>query len=481
MSGRLERFGNALPEPAALFALAFIAVHLLSAIGPWPTVMDASGATVVVTSLLTPDGLAQALTRAVSNFVAFPPLGVVLVMMLGVGVAEQSGFVAAAVTPLITATPRRWLAPATVLAGILFHVAADAGFVLLLPLAAAAWHTAGRHPLAGIAAAYAGLSGGFAANLVPGPIDPILAGLTEQAARIVDPAASVGPLANWTFTASSALVLVAVGGWVTDRYVEPALASREIAPPTALTERAASPAGGLLALGVVLALAGVAIAIPGSPLRGEGDNPLAPNAPWLRAVGTLLALGLGIAGAVHGRVHGTLPTHRHVVSAMANGMTQMSGYLVLAFAAAQFLDAFDRSGIGRWLAIGGAQTLGQLALPEPALVVVIVIAVALLNLVIASASAKFAIVAPVIVPMAMLLGVDPATTMAAFRVGDGVTNVLTPLMPYVPLVLELVRRWSPTAGTGTLWALMWPYSASFAVCWTAWLLVFVAAGWPLGL
>ncbi len=472
-----------LPDPVVLFvvALALCAAASLLLAGPHPDTLDPrTGLPIVVVPLLRPDALATGLARVVPAFAGFPPLGVVIVTMLGVGVAERSGLVGAMLGAIVRATPSAWLTPAVILAGILSHVAADAGFVVVLPLAAIAFHAAGRHPMAGIAAAFAGVSGGFGANLVPGPIDPLLAGLTQQAARLVDPTYVLGPLGNLAFTASSAVVLIVVGWVITDRFVTPRLAHLVVVAPEGDSVTSHFPTRGVAVLVLIAALL-LAAALPAtSPLRDASHSLLGREAPLMAGLVPLLSGAAALAGIVHGFSTRLFRDHRDVVAAMEGAVRTLSGYVVLAFFAAIFLDAFDRSSLGIWLAVRGGDLLSGAGVGGfPALLGVIGF-VALLNLTIASASAKWALLAPILVPVGIRLGLQPDLVQAAFRVGDGITNIVTPLMPYFPLVLATCRRWSPDADAGTLIGTMIPYSVGFGLAWTVVLWGFVALGLPLG-
>jgi aminobenzoyl-glutamate transport protein len=480
MGAHLVRFR--LPDPVLLFLAALLVAALASMglAGEHPGVLDPrDGTPVVVRSLLAPDAMAESLSRVVPAFTSFPPLGVVLVMMLGVGIAERAGLVAAALGGLVRATPARLLTPAVVLAGILSHVAADAGFVVVIPLAAVAFQAAGRHPLAGVAAAFAGVSGSFGANLVPGPIDPLLAGLTQQAARLVDPETVVSPLCNLRFTASSAVLLIGAAWFVTDRFVEPRLR------PVAATGSVDSPvlasawAGSVVA---ALCLLGFAAAAwpETSPLRDAEGALLAAKSPAMAGIVPLLALSAALAGLAHGFAAGVFKSHRDVVAAMEGAVSGLAGYLVLAFFAAIFLDAFDRSRLGLWLAVSGGDALAQAGIGGAPALVGVVGFVALLNLAIASSSAKWALLAPILIPVGLRLGLSPEAVTAAYRVGDSSTNIVTPLMPYFPLVLATCRRHQPDASAGDLLGAMWPYTAAFLPVWIGVVVAFHVTATPWG-
>jgi aminobenzoyl-glutamate transport protein len=498
--GAVEAIGNRLPDPTALFVLflgAVLAASWLLSRFTWSLVDPRSGAPLQVVNLLDGTELAALLSGMVGAFTAFPPLGVVLVALLGIGVAEHAGLVNAGVRAALALTPRQLLTPATVLVALLSHTAADAGLVLL-PLAGVIFRASGRHPVAGIAAALAGWAGGFSANFIPSGIDPLLAGLTQAGAQLVAPAYVVNPLCNWFFASASCLPIVLVAWFVTDRIVEPRLASLPVVeqaegsagsagskdepatgPLDARERRALTAALASIAIGLALL---AAWALPGgSALRGAGGSLTAPDAALMRSIVPLIFILSLVPGIVYGTIAKTFRSHRDIVTGMTRAMAGMGYYLVLAFCAAQFLAAFARSNLGVLVALGGADGLKQLELPGPVTIVGIILLTNAVNLLMASSSAKWAVLAPVLVPMLMALGLSPELTQAAYRVGDSTSNILTPLNPYIPLTVLFIRRWSPSAGLGTLLAQMIPYWAGFTLIWIPLLLAWWVLGLPLGL
>jgi aminobenzoyl-glutamate transport protein len=490
--GLVERLGNKLPDPALLFVLLLLAVWVLSALlAPveFAATDPRSGEALRVVNQLSGPALAAFLSNMVPVFTGFHPLGVVLVALLGVGVAERSGLIHAALRGMLSLTSRRLLTPLVLLVGILSHVAADAGYVLVIPLGGVIFQAAGRHPLAGIAAAFAGVSGGFSASFIPTSLDPLLQGLTQSAARLIDPDIEVNPLCNWFFTAGSCAVIIAVGWWVTDKVVEPRLRGTPVdgdggaeAGPGALggVEKRGLLAAALATFAGVLLL--VAAAWPaGSPLRSAAGGLTDAEAPLMKSIVPLIFLFFLLPGLVFGKVAGTFRSHRDAIKGMADTMGTMGYYIVLAFFAAQFIAAFGQSNLGALLAIKGAAFLQGLGLPGQVTIVGIILLAAALNLVIGSASAKWALLAPVFVPMLMQLGLSPELTQAAYRIGDSSTNIVTPLMPYFPLVVVFCQRHVKGTGIGTLVSLMLPYSLAFLVVWIAFLLGSWGLGLPLGL
>jgi aminobenzoyl-glutamate transport protein len=499
----LEKWGNRLPDPAVLFIFGLFLVWGLSALlaGVDFTEVDPrskteaspDGSPIRVQNLLTGPALVAFLTGMVKTFTGFHPLGVVLVTLLGVGVAEYSGFINACLKGMLGVTPKQLLTPMLIFVALISHTAADAGYVLVIPLGAVIFYAAGRHPLAGIAAAFAGVSGGFSANVLVSGIDPLLAGLTMAGAAIVDPERSVSPLCNYWFTASSSALIVLVGWYITDRVVEPRLRATVVdgdpndmpqMMPLEPQERRGMYAGLLTAL-VGLALVAIWAWPLDSPLRGpDPERSLTlptdgKNAPLMDAVVPLIFLLFLAPGIVHGYVSGKFKSHRDVVKGMSLAMGTMAYYLVMAFCAALFIDAFARSNIGLLVAIKGANFLRDLAAPNMVTLVGIILLTASVNLLIGSASAKWAMLAPIFVPMLMQLGVSPELTQAAYRVGDSTTNIITPMMPYFPLVVVFAQKYVKGTGIGTLTALMLPYSLTFLCLWTVYLLVYWQLGIPL--
>ncbi len=488
----VERVGNRLPDPAVLFALLLAVVALVSAwlsTQSFDQIDPRSGEPLVVKNLLQPDNLLAFFAQLVPTFVNFHPLGVVLVAMLGIGVADHAGFIQAGLRALLAVTARQLLTPVLITVAIVSHTAADAGYVLVIPLGGVIFMAAGRHPLAGIAAAFAGVSGGFSANFVPSSLDPMLSGISQAAGQLLDPSLEVNPLNNWFFTMASSALVIAVGWFLTDRVIEPRLAGTpldgELSEP--VPERALEPRErralrwslATLALGVA-ALA--ATAAPGaSAWRNAAGSLTASDAPLIRAIVPLIFVLFLLPGIVYGYVSGSFRSHRDVIEGMSKSMSGMGYYLVMAFFAAQFIAAFGQSNLGALLALSGAEALRAWGLPSAVTLTCIVLLTATVNLLVGSASAKWALLAPIFVPMLMQLGISADLTQAAYRVGDSTTNIITPLMPYFPLVVLFCRRYVRDAGIGTVVAMMLPYSAFLLVTWTAFLLGYWALGMPLGL
>ena len=488
----IERAGNALPDPAVLFLILLVAVWALSALlAPvqFAEIDPRSGEPLRVVNQLTGGALAEFLSNMVTTFTSFHPLGVVLVALLGVGVAEHTGFINAGLKALLGFTARWLLTPMLIAVGILSHTAADAGYVLVIPLGGVIFYAAGRHPLAGIAAAFAGVSGGFSATFIPGSLEPLLAGLTQAGAQILAPERLVNPLANYYFTTASVFFFIAAGWFITDKVIEPRL--RDVAVDGDVNEIPKIADLGprerrglrfaLLAMLLSLVLLFVLSLPDDSALRSPDGQLTASTAPLMRSIVPLIFLFFLIPGVVYGYAAGTVAGHRDIIKGMSKAMSSMGYYIVLAFFVSLFIAAFGQSNIGALIALKGAGLLQALDLPGQITIVGIIILTATVNLLIGSASAKWALLAPIFVPMLMTLGMSPELTQAAYRVGDSTTNIITPLMPYFPLVVVFGQRYVRNTGIGTLVSIMLPYSVTFLVGWTIFLLIYWALGLPLGL
>lgn len=494
----IERGGNRLPDPAILFIALLLITWLLSALFSlfsYDLVDPRTGDPLSVINQLSPAAMTAFLADMVKTFAHFHPIGVVLVAMLGIGVAEHSGFIHTALRAMLRVTARWLLTPMVIAVGIVSHTAADAGYVLVIPLGGIIFQAAGRHPLAGIAAAFAGVSGGYAANFVPSAVDPMLQGISQSAAQILDPSVSLNPLNNYFFTASSSLLIILAGWLITDRVVEPRLRHTAIdqdsedgesatdsgmQAETGPRERRALRAA-VWSMLVFLAML-IATALPdGSAWRGSGGSLTEFGAPLMEAIVPLIFLFFLLPGVVYGVIAGTITSSRDVIEGMSKTMQTMAYYLVIMFFIAQFIYAFSQSNLGILLALSGAQWLQAMGLPAAMTISGVVLLTGLLNLFVGSASAKWALLAPILVPMLMELGISPDLTQAAYRVGDSTTNIITPLMPYFPLVVVYCQRYVRDTGIGTVVAMMLPYTVTFIVIWTLFLLAYWGLGIPLGL
>ncbi len=485
----IERVGNLLPNPSTLFALLAAVVVLLSWIFSRmgvSAIHPATGQVVPVINLLNVEGLHRMLTSMVPNFVGFPPLGTVLACLVGIAVAERTGLITAGLRLIVMATPRRWLASIVVLGGILSHSGADVGYVLFIPLGAAMFHAVGRHPLAGLAAAFAGVSGGFSANLVLGTIDALLAGITQASAAVVRPGILVNPAANWYFLIAASVLITVVGTWVTEKIVEPRLGPYQgDAKAEEIKQLNADEKRGLLY--AVLATLAVTLLVLWGTLTDGGflldpKNPTFLGSYFIKGLIFFIFFYGLVAGLAYGIGARTIRNDNDVIRGMDASVSTMGSYIVMAFFASQFLAYFNWTNLGTVMAVKGAGLIKDMNLQDsPTLLMVsLVLFTAVVNLVIGSASAKWTLLAPIFVPMFMLLGYSPELVQGAYRVGDSCTNIITPLNQYFPLILGFAVRYVPKTGIGTMLAMMIPYSIAFLVSWTLMLIAWIALGLPVG-
>lgn len=485
----VERLGNALPHPATLFLLLSVSVVLLSfalhALGV-SVAHPGTGRTVEVVNLLSVSGIQRMLVEAVRNFIAYPPLGMSLMCLLGIGVAEYTGLLGAGLRLVVLASPAKLITPMVVFAGVMSNAGSEVGYVLLIPLAGALYHALGRHPIVGIAAAFAGVSGGYSANLLVGSVDVLLAGLSEAAAQLIDPAYRVDAFANWYFMAVSTFLITAAGSWVTERFVAPRLGNytgpaprEELKPLNALEKR-----GLWAAAASVLALAAFVLfgTVPANGFLVNPENPTFANSAFMGGLITFIFLFGLIPGVAYGIAAQTIRNDHDVMNGMTVTMKSMASFIVLAFFAAQFIAYFNWTNLGVITAVKGAEFIQHLGLEnQPILLMVAIILFgAAVNLLMSSASAKWALLAPVFVPMFMLLGYTPELVQGAFRIGDSVTNIVTPVLSYFPLILTFVQRYEPKAGIGTMIATMLPYTIVFMIAWSILLAVWIGFGLPMG-
>ncbi len=489
--GVIEYAGNKLPDPAVLFLLLLFATWGISYfVAPveFSEINPRTGEPIRIINQLGGSALAEFMSNMVHTFTSFHPLGVVLVALLGVGVAEHTGFINAVLKFMLGFTPRKLLTPMLILVAIVSHTAADAGYVLVIPLGGVIFYAAGRHPLAGIAAAFAGVSGGFSANFIPSGIDPLLQGLTKVGVDVLDPTRDVNPLCNIYFTGISSILIVALGWFITDRIVEPRLKGTVVdgdADDMPKMEELTKPERRGMWAGLLSAVLGLVVlfllaAPEDSALRDNGEL-TSFRAPLMQMIVPLIFLLFLIPGVVHGYVAGTVKNHRDIIKGMSKSMSTMGYYLVMAFFAALFIDAFNKSNVGVLIAIKGANFLKSAGAANEVTIVGIILLTAFVNLMVGSASAKWALLSPIFVPMLMQLNISPELTQAAYRVGDSTTNIITPLMPYFPLVVVFSQRYVKQTGIGTVAAMMLPFSVSFLIAWSAFLVLYWKIGIPLGL
>lgn len=480
----VERTGNRLPDPITLFVLFMSIVLVISWIAAALGVSAVHPGTqeeIRAVNLLTADGIQRILIQMPRTFTDFPPLGLVLVVMIGIGVAERTGLIETALKGFVRSVPRWLVTVAIVFGGLMSSLAVDAGYVVLIPLGAVIFHGMGRHPIAGLAAAFAGVSAGFSSNLILTALDPLLAGFTEPAAQLVDPTYRVDPTANWFLMAALVPVFTIAGTLVTERILEPRLGAYtggvEVEVDEGLTREERK---GLWAAGLTVVLTLALVAWWAIPENGVLRGPEGEVAPLLSSIVALMLFVFFLPGLVYGLVTGKIRSDREVASMTSETMSSMGAYIVLAFVAAHFIAFFNWSNLGLILAISGAAGLQSVGFTGLPLIVSFIFVSAFINLFIGSASAKWAIMAPVFVPMLMLLGYSPELTQASYRIGDSFTNVLTPLLPYYPLVIIFAQKYDKEVGLGTLISAMLPYSIVFALTAIPMLVLWILFGIPLG-
>lgn len=490
----IEKAGNKLPHPVTLFVIFSFLVIIISAIAEavdlsvtFERIVDGKLAqdTVYAISLLNAEGIRRMLSQAVTNFTTFAPLGTVLVAMLGVGVAEGTGLIQAGLRKLVLSTPQRWITAVVVFAGVVSNIASDAGYVVLIPLGALIFLSFGRHPLAGLAAAFAGVSGGFSANLMVGPTDVLLAGITQPAAEMLQAGYKVSETGNWFFLIASTFLVTIVGTLVTEKIVEPRLgqykgkSSESMDKVTKEEEKGLKWAG--IALLVFIGVLLVMLVPQNGILRNPENGSILDGSAFIQGIVTIIALLFLIPGVAYGVAAGTVKNDKAVVGAMAKAMASMGEYLVLAFVAAQFVQYFTWTNLGTILAVKGAAFLELTGMTGVTMLVGFIVVTGFINLFIGSASAKWAIMAPIFVPMLMKIGYSPEFTQLAYRIGDSTTNIITPLMSYFAVIIAFANKYDEDIGIGTLISTMLPYSIMLLISWTALLIVwYFIPGLPIG-
>jgi len=478
----IEKGGNALPHPATLFGILALLMIVISGIGAalgWSVefeginrkTMQMENMVIQTKSLMSAEGINYIFTSMVKNFTGFAPLGTVLVAIIGIGVCERSGLMAILLKKTALSTPKKMVTVMVVFLGIMSNVASDAGYVVLPPLAALIFLSFGRHPLAGLAAAFAGVSGGFSANLLIGTIDPLLGGISTEAARLLDHTYEVAPTANYFFMFVSTFIIAIIGWYVTEKIVEPRLGKYEgddtlkfdeVTPE----EKKALRSAGIWTIVLIIALVPLYF-ILGPNFLGHGLVPI-------------IVLFFAVPGLAYGRSIGVIKSDKDVMKMISDSMATMSGYLVLVFFAAQFIAYFNYSNLGTILAVKGAEGLEATGMTGIPLIIGFVIVTGILNLFMGSASAKWAILAPVFIPMLMRVGYTPEFTQLAYRIGDSTTNIISPLMSYFAMIIVFMQKYDKKGSMGTLISIMLPFSMAFLVGWSLLLIVWMMLGLPIG-
>lgn len=482
----IERGGNALPNPStlfAIFALLTLIISGIAAIFDLHAIHPVTNEIIKVNNLLSTDGLHRIFLEMVDNFTGFAPLGIVIVALMGLGIAEGSGLISTVIRLFVLSAPKSMLTFILVFAGVLSNMASTVGYVLLVPLAGTVFIAVKRNPIVGLAAAFAGVSGGYSANLLIGTVDPLIAGLSQEAARIIDPSYTVNPTANYYFMFVSTFLIAFSGTWVTEKIIEPRLGKytgetfdEKIEHLSAEEKRGMKYSTITLVLIFVLILIGI---VPGDGiLRGTDGSIL--NSPLLNGIIALIFILAGVTGIAYGFGSGKFKNDNDVIGSMDKSMKSVSTYLVLVFFAAQFVAYFNWTNLGIIIAITGANFLSSTGLSIIPLMIMFIILSGIINLFMGSASAKWALMAPVFVPMFMLLGYSPELTQAGFRIGDSVTNVISPMMSFFALIIVYFQKYDKRAGIGTIVSTMLPYSIAFFLLWSILLIIWLWLNLPLG-
>ena len=486
---RVEWIGNKLPHPVTLFALLALLVVVLSAIisqfGVEVEHPGEEGEMVAVQNLLSTEGIQYIFTSMTDNFINFAPLGIVLVTMLGIGIAENSGLISAILRGFVLFIPKSLITAGLVFAGVMSSVASDAGYVVLPPLGAVIFAGLGRHPLAGLAAAFAGVSGGFSANLILTSLDPLLAGMTIDAATMLDPAYAdtMNVAMNLYFNIASVILLTIIGAFITEKIVEPRLGAYTGEYKEKLEGLAATEKKGLIWAGISTVITIVLIALlvlpSNAPLWQDGVKFV--ESTFMEALVPIIAILFFVPGLVYGIVTKEIKNDKDVANSLAKTMGTMGTFIILAFTAGQFVAFFDESNMGLLVGVFGANFLEEISLTGIPLLIVFIIICAFINLFIGSASAKWAMMAPIFVPIMMQLGYSPEVTQVAYRIADSSTNMITPLMTYFALIIAFAQKYDKKMGIGTMISVMIPYSMFFLISWTIMLIVWILFGLDLGI
>ncbi|MDR1376406.1 MAG: AbgT family transporter [Synergistaceae bacterium] len=488
--GAIERVGNMLPHPVYIFIILTAVVIVVSIFMKDVTFLNpGNGKEETIKNLATAEGLRWMLQSMVNNFTRFPPLGMVLVMMIGLGLAEEAGLLRAVLRKAISGAPRTLTTAIVVFAGIMGNLAGSATFVVIPPLGGLIFKSLNRHPLAGIAAGFAGVAGGLSANLLITPTDILCAGLTEKAAQIIVSGFTVHPAVNWYFMFASTAVLTLAGVFVTEKLVEPSLGVYEgegeelTDAETTLMDVTEAERRGMRNAGIVTLVYVALIALTIVPSNGILRDPtlgtIIPS-PFLSAMIPILFLWFFLVALAYGITAKTIKNSNDVIKHMTESMKGFAGFIVLCFFAAQFVEYFAYTNLGLYLAVEGADYLQSSGFVGIPLIVAFIIFVCLINFLIGSASAKWALLAPIFVPMFMKLNFSPFLTQAAYRVADSVTNCVSPLEPFMPFIIICAQRYDKKAGLGTVISVMIPYAVFFLISWTLLLLAFYVFNLPLG-
>lgn len=481
----VERVGNKMCDPVTLFVCICLIIIICSAIFNGATVVNpASGADVTITSLLTFENIVWMLSSFTSNIAGFPTLILGLVVVLGVGLFESTGLAAALMKVSVMKAPEKLIVPLLMLVGVNSNIAGDAGFLIMPMIGAMVFMALSKNPIAGMALCYAAVAGGFSANFLVGSTDALLIGYTGPAAQFIDPNYNANIMCNWYFMFASTIVLTIVGTLVNKFFVEKRLGAYHGEFEETTTEVSPVEYKGLRVAGIaflVLAVILVGMCIPpNSPMRDQSGSLLGYGGGLIQGIVPIIMLVFFVPSVAYGFATGQFKNDKDLVKGLVNAVGSMSGYVTFCIVAAQMIAYFNKSCIGTYIAISGATFLSNIGLTGIPLIILFVLLCSLINILIASASAKWAFLAPVFVPMFMLLGYDPSFTQVLYRIGDSITNPITPMFAYFAMLVGLAQKYDKKAGIGSLMSSLLPYSLAFFVCWTLFIIVWVLFGIPLG-
>lgn len=483
--GAIERVGNKMPHPFILFLYITAGLAVLSAIlaaTGLSVINPTTGEEVVVRSIISRDGLAWIVQNLVKNFSNFAPLGLVLAMQMAIGLAEGSGFLTTFMRKAILGVPLWALSGTVIFLGINGSIASEASIIFIPALAATAFQAAGKHPLAGLIAGYAAVNAGFTASVLITATDGLLYGVTESAAQLIDPSITLTPAINWYFMIVSCILLTVVGVFVNDRIITPRLGTyegTEVANERSNTEleKKGLRNAGIFSL-VFLALILVCVVPQNGLLRGENGSIL--SSPFINGLVPILIFYFIFAGIVYGKTVGTIKAGADVPNMMAASLTPLTGYVALVFVIAQFINMFSYTNLGMVIAVNSAGALQRAGFTGIPLILGMILLTCLVNFVMTSGTAKWYIFAPIFVPMFMLLGYSPEFAQVIYRIGDSVSNPITPIYPYLPIIIGMAQTYDKKTGIGTIISVMLPYSIAFLLVWIVQVVVWMVFNLPLG-
>lgn len=492
---KVEKIGNGLPHPTTMFIIFTLVLIIISWLAAKAGLkvsyetFDTTTNTLITKetaaiNLLSPNSIRFMYTSIINNFTSFIALGTVFTIIMGVGVADGSGFMEAVLKKIVAITPKRAVTATIIFLGIMSNVASSTGYVMLVPLGAILFMSFGRHPIAGLAATFAGVSGGWSANLLIGTNDPVFAGMSTEAARMIDPTYTVLPTGNWYFMVASTFLITFIGTLVTEKIIEPRLGKyipdEEIKVNDISLDEKRGMKFALISLIIFFIIVGILVLPQNAILRNPQTGELL-RSPFMSGIVFLMSLFFMIPGIFYGIGSRKIKSDKDIIELMTKSINNLSGFMVLIFFAAQFVVFFNYSNLGIILSVKGAEFLQNTGFVGIPLIFAFIIMTAIINIFIAVDSAKWAIMAPIFVPMFMRIGFSPELTQAAYRVGDSCTNVIAPLMPFFPLVVAFAQKYDKKSGMGTLVSLMIPYSIAFLIGWIILLILWFMLGIPLGI